>query len=423
MPKPVISDLYTCLLYPIKALISKNFYFTVLFRMRGGGLVYLLFLCVGLSFFAGVKGHLILERMSTLELPRLIAQMPPSYLNSNGVLSPNNSEESYKLLRNSQGLPAVVYNTENRPLEGDAVYAPLEFNSDAVSLKSGNNVETIPYNSIFSTDTNFDPFLSSEALDMVINASFFSIWAILAAWFFSALIFNALICAIIGKFLMLMCYKIRTGFASIFRLSAFSNTIVGLLMLLQFFVDIPLSFGIMALLPLVYILLFAREFRKELAACGMEAFKKKYARGGTFKGEAAGAGAAAAHSSASVHREMHTSEESTAERHTQSNAEMHTQGNTEMHTRSTQSNQQHPENESAAESRESGAPRSEEASAARARSAADPGSEERGADSASRSEAEEPSARSTGEHTSGAPGAEEQEPGKIGRHRPGSFEA
>lgn len=409
--KSVISDLYTSLLYPIKALISKNFYFTVLFRMRGAGLVYLLFLSVGLAFFAGIKGYMVLENMSKLELPRLVAQMPPSYLNANGVLSPNDSSESYKLLRNSAGLPAVVYNTENRPLEGDALEAPLEFNSDAVSVKSGNNVETIPYSSIFNTDANFDPFLSSEALDMVMNASFVSVWAILAAWFFSALVFNTLICAFLGKFLMLMIYKIRTGFASIFRLSAFANTLVGVLMLLQFFVNIPLSYGIMALLPLIYILIFAREFRKELAASGMEAFKKKYARGGTFKGEAAGAGAHGR--AASMPHNLHP--ENQEEKHSPqdgSSQEPPVQQSFDQKAGGWERPEVHE-----SDSQKSGdtAPETRDNAAQSARNSA-----------AASNAAQDSASSSDSASTSGASqssGQTESEQGKIGHHRPGSFEA
>ncbi|HAR79456.1 MAG TPA: hypothetical protein DCR21_01370, partial [Succinivibrionaceae bacterium] len=140
-----INNLKTYFQYPLRALISRSFYFHILFRQRGLGFFYLLCISIVLSVPASYQVAGILKYFRGLEISSLVSQIPASYLNSQGLLSPNDNPENFKILRNSKNQPAIVYNTENRTLSDDALAAPIELKSDAFIIKSAKGVSSIPY--------------------------------------------------------------------------------------------------------------------------------------------------------------------------------------------------------------------------------------------------------------------------------------
>ena len=95
-------------------------------------------------------------------------------------------------------------------------------------------------------------------------------------WFFILLAGNALLSACIGRFLILFVFRIKLTFLATLRLCAYANTVVALLVLAQFFIYLPISYTVMLILPLLYVSVFSRAFRKELERSGLNAFKNKY---------------------------------------------------------------------------------------------------------------------------------------------------
>lgn len=260
------------LTYPLKALYSREFYTYILTRMKGIGFVYLLLLSAAIAAPASLQVSTIMDRFKSLEIVSLVGQLPPSYLNKNGQLSPNDSNESYKLLYNSKGRPSIVYNTENKPLNGDALLAPLELNSSSFVVKSKENTQTVPYSSLFEVDSSFSPLSAAQSLDMALSSGLPTIWSVVTIWFFSILSFNTLITALIAKFLFTIVSGINLKFMSYMRFCSFGNTIVAVLLLAQYYVNLHISYSVMAMLPLIYVFLVAKEYRKKLRELGPEGF-------------------------------------------------------------------------------------------------------------------------------------------------------
>lgn len=260
------------LTYPLKALYSKDFYAFILTRMRGIGFVYLLLISAAIAAPASLQVSSILDKFKSLEIVSLVGQLPPSYLNKNGQLSPNDDSEGYKLLYNSKGQPAIVYNTENKALSGDALSAPIELNSSSFVIKSQGKVQTVPYSSLFEVDSTFSPLSAAQSLDMALSSGIATIWSVVTIWFFSILSFNTLITALIAKFLFAIVSGVNLKFISYMRFCSFANTIVAILLLAQYYVSLPISYSVMAMLPLIYVVLTAKEFRRKLRELGPEGF-------------------------------------------------------------------------------------------------------------------------------------------------------
>lgn len=271
-------DIRQALFYPIKALTSKDFYFSALFRMRGTGILYLFVLSLVLAIPAAWRSMAVLDFFNALEIPKLVAQIPSSYLDQSGTLSANDENESYKLIYSSKGVPAVVYNPEGRTLEGDALRAPVEFLSQCVRVTTEKGNTEIPYTGFFEGGSNFNPVETAQAAEMILNANFQMVWSAMVLWFFVLLLCNSFICACLGRFMMLFVFRIRMKFLSALRLCSFANTIVAAMILAQFYIYLPLSYTLMILLPMLYIAAFARAFRRELAQSGLEVFKAKYSK-------------------------------------------------------------------------------------------------------------------------------------------------
>ncbi len=267
--------------YPIKALSSKKFYFDVLFKMKGFGLLYLLVLSLILSVPASFKINHVLDLFRSIELPRIVALIPPSYVAEDGSFKPLSEENSYKEIRTTDGMLAVVYNVRDEALSEEAKKAIVLLNSKTITIKAPTQKTVVRYTDLVATGTNFDPLEMSTVADAVFDLAVPFIFAFLIVWFFCILTFNALVMAVLSKFMFVFIGKIKTSFTNTIRLSSFANTIVGVLLLIELVLNVKLPFNIIMLLPLVYMLMFIRNFRTELEKNGVEEFVRRYTPQGT----------------------------------------------------------------------------------------------------------------------------------------------
>uniref|UniRef100_UPI00402AE62E hypothetical protein n=1 Tax=Succinivibrio sp. TaxID=2053619 RepID=UPI00402AE62E len=86
----------------------------MLFKLKGTGLAYLFIISLVLSIPATFKVNAVLNTFKSIELPSLVASIPPSYLSDNGVLTPKNSADAYKEIKTSKGMLAIVYNVDDK---------------------------------------------------------------------------------------------------------------------------------------------------------------------------------------------------------------------------------------------------------------------------------------------------------------------
>ena len=98
------------ILYPYKSIVSVRFYFDVLFKMRGLGLVYMLIISTILAVFATFRFHAVVKIYDSINLPRLILEIPKSYLDENGVFSPLDGTTFYKEIYDDHGNLIILYN-------------------------------------------------------------------------------------------------------------------------------------------------------------------------------------------------------------------------------------------------------------------------------------------------------------------------
>lgn len=268
-------------LYPVKALSSKRFYFEVLFSMKGLGFLYLLVLCIVLAVPSSIKINSVLNSFKDIELPRLIASIPPSYLTKDGVLIATDPSTGYKELRTTQGVLAIVYNVNDEPLKSSSELPVVELLSQKIVVRSPQKSTVLKYSELVSPDTTFNPLEVSNMVEAVFEVAGAMLFVFLIGWFFCVLVFNALVIAFLSKFLFLLVGKMKTSFANTLRLSSFANTIVGLLLLIELVIDVKISFSLIMLTPLVYMMLFIKSFRQELEAKGLSDFVKNYTPKGT----------------------------------------------------------------------------------------------------------------------------------------------
>ena len=269
-------DLAQALLSPLKAMTSRDFYFGVLFRMKGTGFLYLFLLCVVLAIPATWRTASVMHYFKSLGLPRLVAQIPPSYLDASGTLAPQGGGSSYAEIKNAQGEVVMVYNTDGKALSGAAADAPIEFGAKDMVIHNFKGGISLPYIGLFPTDTSFQPVQSAQALEGVLGASTQLIWSVLLLSMYMFLVFNALISACLSRFMMVFIFRIKAEFGATLRLCSYANTLVAFIMLAQFFVFLPMSYTVMALVPLVYVALFCQKFRAELAKDGINGFARRH---------------------------------------------------------------------------------------------------------------------------------------------------
>jgi hypothetical protein len=269
-------SLKQALLSPLKAVSSRDFYFTVLFRMKGTGFLYLFLLCVVLAIPAAWRTASVMHYFKSLDLPRLVAQIPASYLDASGTLVPDTGSSAYAEIRNAQGQVVMVYNAQSKKLEGEAARAPIELGPKDMIFHNIKGGLSLPYVGFFPTGTAFQPVQAAQMLEGVLGSSTQLIWSVVVMSMYVFLIFNAFLSACLARFMMVFIFRIKTGFGATLRLCSYANTLVAFLMVAQFFVFLPMSYTVMVLVPLVYVALFAQKFRAELAHDGIDGFARRY---------------------------------------------------------------------------------------------------------------------------------------------------
>ncbi len=263
-------------LRPLKALCSIRFYFVVLFHLHGWGFVYLTLLSLAIAVPGTYQVQRSLRYYADLELPDLVSRIPPSNVDGAFVLRPAPEAEEYKELFASNGQLVFVYNPLNKPLSGQAQSAFIEIGPRALILRHGTEQTEVPYTAFLVANTSFDPLSSAIALDRILKIQYVPLLVLVFCWFVSLLMFNALLSSLFAKFLLLFISGIRIGYGNVLRICSYASTMVALILLLQCFVLIPLSFTALLLIPLIYTGLFARAFKQELMTLGLEGFGEKY---------------------------------------------------------------------------------------------------------------------------------------------------
>ncbi|SPT70307.1 DUF1189 family protein [Anaerobiospirillum thomasii] len=252
------------LLDPLRALISVRFYFKVLSEKRGFGLGYLYLLCAILALPVAIKVKNTIDYFVNLEVPTLISQMPPSYLDSNLYLSPNDNYPDYKEIRNTKGQLVILYATND-----DFDLQSIKEQAEIIILDDGFIVRNpasgvynkILWSAVLTGGVNFEPYNASEIAKTIASTSFLSTVFMVSLWFFTMLAVNALIVSLLSKLMFSMIFKINMIYSDNLRLSSYASTPVAFLMLLQFYIAIPLSMTIMCCIPLIYLSLLARFIR------------------------------------------------------------------------------------------------------------------------------------------------------------------
>lgn len=273
-------NLKTYCQYPIKALCSGRFYFDVLFKLKGMGLAYLFIISLVLSIPATIKVNAVLNTFKSIELPSLVASIPPSYLSDDGVLTPKNSSDAYKEIKTSKGMLAIVYNVDDKNI-ASTENPIVELNSKTIAVKSGGKDTVVAYTDLFEKGSDFNPVEAASLVDAVFGVAKTVMYFFIAGWFFFILAFNALVIAVLSKAIFLFVGKMKTSFVNVLRMSSFANTIVGVVLAIEFFINIKLSYGLVCLLPMVYMGLFIKVFRSEIENNGIENFVKKFTPEGT----------------------------------------------------------------------------------------------------------------------------------------------
>lgn len=253
------------LLYPLKAIGSKNFYYQVMFDLRGVGLRYMFFLCAAIALPATFQVRTALDTLKGFELSTVVAQIPPSYISPEGILSPDNERDSkLQIIYNSKKEAILAYNLENEPLPNNQ-YTPLTLTKDSLLINTQDGLIALPWQSLYgNAGAKFEPLEASKMMEEAFNSSYASIWLIVTLWIFSSIAFIILIAALITKVASTAILKFRMGFARALRLCSFGATVVALMLLLQFFFSITVSYFILCLVPVIYVMSFMAAMRRTI---------------------------------------------------------------------------------------------------------------------------------------------------------------
>ncbi|MDD6068792.1 MAG: DUF1189 family protein [Succinivibrio sp.] len=273
--------------YPFLALTSIRFYFDVLFKLKGTGLLYLIALSLLVSIPASFKLNSLLDSFRQIELPNLIAQLPSSYLSKEGRLYPKDDNDSFKKIYTTDGVLAIIYNVNDgdytEKLNSKNGYLPLvELGSYTLKIKSPKGeISSVKYTDLFPTSSDFNPLQASNLAQSVISLAKSIVFFVMAFWIFSILVFNTLILCFITKLLFTFVGKMNTNFTNTLRLCSYANTILAVVLLVEFIIKVNISLSYLVILPSIYILLFVTKFRQDLNRVGVEAFVRMYTPQGT----------------------------------------------------------------------------------------------------------------------------------------------
>lgn len=270
-------------LMPLKAILSQRFYYDVLFKLKGVGLVYVLVLCAVLALPGTYQVKQALNKLQSWELSSVVAKLPPSFISPDGTLSPNNPQDGAQplIVRNSKGNAVLAYNLNDLPLNANAVNdperpvganlgdslieVPISFSAQNLILNTVDGVIAIPWTTVYGEGGgSFEPLATAQVFESAFRSSYFALWGMVSAWLMSIICLVVLIAACLFKPLCSIFFKLKISFATALRLNAFGSTLVAVLLLLQFFHNFSLSYMTLCLIPLLYSGMLMMQVRKHL---------------------------------------------------------------------------------------------------------------------------------------------------------------
>lgn len=224
----------------------------------------LMFLACLVAIPATYKVNITLNILEKAEIVQATAKIPASVLNINGILTPVDKSETFKVIVNSNDTPIVIYNVADIPLDASLNNALLEIRSDSVVINTTNGKQRLPWNSIISGEFNFSPLEASSILDDVINTPIITYFCMAFAWFFIMFLFNAILCTIILITLAKLLYKVIYSNSIAFCLIAQATSVVTVISILQLFISLPIPWLVLGLMPLLYIISFTYVLKKSM---------------------------------------------------------------------------------------------------------------------------------------------------------------
>lgn len=251
------------LLFPIKAIFSRLFYYEVTFKFQGVGLRYMIFLCVFLAIPATFKVNTVLDSFGQLELSKIVAQIPPSYISKDGTLQPSSIDSADKVIYNSSNQPIIAYNPHNTLTGTDISESLIILNAGSIGFKTNQGIVTVPWSSLYEDqDVEFEPLAGAQMVEQAINSSPLTIWAVVFLWMFSLLSFSIIIATAILFFVARLFFKVIINFKQLLRLSSYGSTLIAVLLLFQFYFNLSLSTVTMTLVPIFYVVIFFFDFKR-----------------------------------------------------------------------------------------------------------------------------------------------------------------
>ncbi len=242
------------LLTPIFALCNLTFYKTLLLTSnKVRGFSYLLILSLILSVPMSFKIKSLFSTFNDMGFSQMVAKLPSSYLDTNGTLHPQDDATNLLYVKNKQGNLFIVYNTNDETLDS-SLNPFFEIRSKYLKLKANDEYLNIPWSAFSTSPMNINSTDASFLLDKVLNSSFLSIFLVISMWLFLVVAFNALIVGLLSLLaLKFITPRLKLKYSHTLTCACYSNTLVLLIMTLQFFIYLPISFNMMAIISFSYV--------------------------------------------------------------------------------------------------------------------------------------------------------------------------
>lgn len=229
---------------------------------RGVGLTYIFMLAAALGVIATIPTLKSLGDLRDIELASVVAQIPASYVDNKGQMHPKHPTGEPLFLKNSKDQLVIVYNPYDAPQANQGA-AMITLTSHGIILASPQGLISIPWMAIYGEGGgDFEPIPVSQLMSETFSAGFMSCWIAVTIWIFSSLAFVVLIASVVGKIISLLVYKVQIPYMIALRLSAVGSTLVGAVVVSQFFFVTPISYWLLSLIPVFYMVSFARDVRK-----------------------------------------------------------------------------------------------------------------------------------------------------------------
>ncbi len=261
---------------PVLALFSMAFYLRVLFTKTGTGFSYLVFLAMLLAVPVTYKVDSLAQIMRGYELSRLVAQVPPSYISPEGLLT-SKTDINYAEIRNSRGDVVIVYNPDDYMLQTQLLEVPVEITSRSLIFRLRNEngtvqkAQSIPWSVIFERGGNFEPMQAAASFEQACNAPLAAFYVGSTAYLFFYVFLNWILIAVLGKLMLFYMTSVRLRLRECLRLSACANTVVMLMGTVNFFMPVSVNLTILFIIPVIYLIVIGRYLRRTASAYGIEA--------------------------------------------------------------------------------------------------------------------------------------------------------